>query len=176
MGAGAQASERVSASRPHNAAPESRSEKKGGSAHGGVPRQKRGRRKPITVAALKLKLWPIFSEYFRRVHTSSTVGRCYTCDTLLPWHQLQTGHFVGGRHSAVLFNEEVCRLQCVRCNVMLRGNYQIFTLRMIDEVGKKKVEELLDLRWRTVKFTRADLEALILYYRNLLRGLQSSQQ
>jgi len=94
----------------------------------------------------------------------------------MPWKQAQCGHFVGGRHSAVLFNEECVRVQCVRCNVMLRGNYQIFTLRMIDEVGKKKVEELLDLRWETVKFTRADLEALILYYRNLLRGLQSSQQ
>lgn len=97
---------------------------------------------------------------------------CYTCDRVMRWKTAQAGHFVGGRSSAVLLNEEVIRPQCIKCNVMLRGNYQIFTLRMVAEVGIKKVEELLDLKGRVVKFSRADLEEKIQAYRDRLRRLE----
>jgi len=74
---------------------------------------------------------------------------------------MQCGHFVGGRKNAVLFNEECVRAQCSGCNVFLRGNYQIFTLRMLNEVGLEKVEEILSLKHQTKKYTVSEIEELI---------------
>jgi hypothetical protein len=42
---------------------------------------------------------------------------------------------------------------------------------MVDEVGREKVEELLSLRHRVHKFTRSDLEDLILSYKQKLEAL-----
>ena len=128
----------------------------------------RVKRKP-TLRSLKAKAWRIFSEYIRRRHADEggTVA-CYTCGALLWWKESQAGHAIGGRHNAVLLDEEICRPQCVRCNVFLRGNYPIFTARLIRERGLEWFEAKLDGARQVVKLTRADLEETIQTYKQKL--------
>lgn len=113
-----------------------------------------------SLPALKRKCWKLVSEYVRRKDAANGIATCYTCGYMGRWQDLQAGHFVPGRSGAVLLNLEAIRVQCPRCNIWKSGNYQVFTLRMLDEVGRAKVDELLALRYTAKKWSRSELEAL----------------
>jgi hypothetical protein len=87
------------------------------------------------------------------------------------WKEAHAGHFVGGRTGSVLLNPEVIRVQCPRCNLFLGGNYTAFTLKMIDELGRHKVDELLALRHQVKKWSRSELEACKAEYKGKLEAL-----
>jgi len=125
-----------------------------------------------TLASLKKKAWKLLSEYIRRSNADEggTVS-CYTCGSLGFWKEYHAGHFIGGRTGSVLLDSRIVRVQCPRCNIWLQGNYHIYTLRMIDEVGREKVEEYLALKNQTKKWNRAELEAFIEEYKKKLETL-----
>jgi hypothetical protein len=130
------------------------------------------KKKTLTLRALKKKAWSLFSEYVRRKHADPDgYARCYTSGQRLHWKELQCGHAIGGRHNAVLFDEEICRPQSVRDNVFLRGNYPIVTTKLIKENGMEWWEKKLEDSRQLVKLTRSDLEDLILGYRKKLESL-----
>ena len=95
------------------------------------------RRKTVSLAKLKKRAWALLSECVRREainpQEDETWIGCYTCDAAQHWKYMQAGHAIGGRNGAVLFDEEIIRPQCVRCNIMLRGNYGEFIARLIRE-------------------------------------------
>ena len=125
-----------------------------------------------TLPQLKKKCWDLLSEWVRRSNADDGgYVRCYCCGAAIHWKEAQAAHFVPGRTGAVLLREDLLRPNCVRCNVFLNGNYHAFTLRMIDEVGRAKVEEFLALRYQTRKWTRSELEAFVDEYKRKLDGL-----
>ena len=81
---------------------------------------------------------------------------------------------MGGRHNAVLFDASICRPQCVRCNVFLRGNYPIFTARLIRENGLSWFEQKLSDARQVVKYTRSDLEDLIEDFKKKIAELEAA--
>lgn len=88
------------------------------------------------LSALKKKCWELFSQFIRRSHANENGwSRCYTCDTVGHWKQLQCGHAIPGRHNAVLLDAEICRPQCAICNVFKHGQLHIFTTKLICENG-----------------------------------------
>jgi hypothetical protein len=125
-----------------------------------------------TLRGLKKKAWRIFSEYIRRRDTDEggTV-RCVTCRGLFFWKEVHAGHFVPGRTNAVLFHEDITNPQCPVCNIWKGGAYQEYTLYMLDKYGREKVDEFLALKRKVVKYTRSDLEDLILHYEEKLAAL-----
>jgi len=101
-----------------------------------------------------------------------------TCGVYRPFKELQAGHAVGGRTNAVLFNEDLVHAQCYACNIMRNGNYERYALFMIDKCGRKKYEEFLGLRHKTIKISVAELEEIATKYKMMaevhadLNGLQ----
>ena len=85
----------------------------------------------------------------------------------------QAAHFVGGRSGSVLLEERALRVCCRQCNVFLHGNYQAYTLKMIDEVGREEVERLLSLKNRVKKWSRDELQAAVEDYHWRLEWLKS---
>jgi hypothetical protein len=71
----------------------------------------------------------------------------------------------------VLFDDSIVRVQCVSCNVFRRGNYPIFTTKLIKENGMDWWEKKLADACKVVKHTRADLEEMISEYQEKLRAL-----
>lgn len=125
-----------------------------------------------TIRGLKARCWKIFSEYIRRKDADEGgTNYCFTCGQPKFWKELQAGHFIGGRTNAVLFNEEIVKPQCLMCNVFLRGNYGVYTLKMLDLHGREKVEEFMALKHKVVKYTRPDLEELIAKYSERVKAL-----
>lgn len=130
------------------------------------------KKKQKSLRSLKAKCWSLFSQYVRRKDADEGgTERCYTCGTLAHYTELQCGHAIPGRHNAVLFDEEICRPQCARCNVWMRGRYEIFTTNLIKENGMEWWEKKLANARQLVKWTRADLEERIEDYKQKLAGL-----
>lgn len=125
-----------------------------------------------TVSQLKKKVWAACSEYVRR-RDADWRGYvvCVTCGKVMPWKEAQAGHFVPGRRNSVLFDTRHIYPQCPRCNVFLHGNLIAYYPFMLKKVGKKVIEELKRLSQKDKQFTRAELEQLLLDFKQKLLDL-----
>ena len=130
--------------------------------------------KAKTTSQLRKLAWRLLSELIRRREANVDGGvRCYTCgEWMQHWKQAQAGHAIPGRHGAVLLNEDVIRVQCKRCNVMLRGNYHIFITKLIKVKGMEWWDQQLIDSHRTVKLTRVDLMEKIEEFRRRLAAIR----
>jgi len=130
-------------------------------------------KKKPTLKSLKNRAWKTFSEWVRRrdADEGGTVY-CVTCRAPLYWKEAHAGHFVPGRGNAVLFHPDITNPQCPVCNLWRGGNYQAYTLYMLDKYGRDKVEQLLALRREVKKYTRSDYEELIEHYQQKLEALE----
>ena len=119
-----------------------------------------------SISSLKDKAWSVFSLYIRQSNADSRgYCTCYTCGNSAPWKEIQAGHGIGGRTNAVLFDEEIVKPQCVACNIFLRGNYTIFTTKLIKQHGMQWWENKLINSRLLIKHSRADLEEIIRNYK-----------
>lgn len=129
------------------------------------PRARRGKE---SVSLWKKKAWKEFSEWFRRSHADYYgITECFTCGNRAHWSEHQTGHFIDGRSNSVLFNPEVCEIQCFRCNVRLRGNKDAYAPRMVVKHGLEKVQKMWDLKKEIVQFKLYDYIAIESKYKAL---------
>lgn len=114
----------------------------------------------------KNKAWDLFSIHVRKSYADDNgMSQCYTCAEPLSWKELQCGHAIGGRHGAVLFDKSICRPQCGVCNVTKRGNYTIFTTRLINENGLDWWNKKLEESKREVKRGKSEYLDLIEQYK-----------
>ena len=88
---------------------------------------------------------------------------------------MQAGHAIPGRTGMVLFDEEIIRPQCVRCNIWGRGMLHIFAPKLIQErnhsadgMGPEWWERKLLASRQVRKWSRTELEELIQSYRERL--------
>ena len=127
------------------------------------------RKKGKTYASLKRELDRVFSEYIRQRDMRENNGsRCFTCGLIpLSWRQLQCGHYVSRVHLSTRWNERNCAAQCYACNVLRRGNPAEFTLALQAKYGPGIIQELVDLKRLSVKFSRHELQGRIDYYRTI---------
>ena len=128
--------------------------------------------KSKTLAQLKKIAWKWLSLCVRQ-EAADRLGyvRCYTCDWVGMWTQAQASHAIPGRSGAGLFDESIIRCCCSRCNVALRGNYPVFTTRVIKENGMGWWETKLAASHLVKKWTRAELLDLIESYKGRLKAL-----
>lgn len=116
----------------------------------------------------KDKAWKAFSLYIRTDAIRNGLVECYTCGVKKDVKQMQAGHGIGGRNNAVLFLEEVVRPQCAGCNVFGRGQYKIFTRKLIDELGLDRYDELVTISNQTLKYSVQDFIDIQDKYNKLL--------
>ena len=111
----------------------------------------------------KKKAWDAFSAYVRTRDSDCGMGYCCTCGQLYPAFGqgcMQAGHYVAGRRNAILFEENGCHAQCYNCNINLKGNtlnYRDFMERTYGRVERERIEQL---RFKDIKYSPAELEAI----------------
>lgn len=128
------------------------------------------KRKKPTLKQAKKKAWDMFSKYIRRSFTRVSDGTavCYTCGSLRRWEEMDAGHGIPGRNNAVLFMEEVVKPQCQQCNRFKHGRLEIFTVKLIDELGRQKYDKLVILSNQIVQYKVNDyLEIYDKYHHKL---------
>jgi len=137
----------------------------------GKKTSKKSKSRKTSVKRLKAKVWKVFSQYIRQKYADKNGNvRCYTCGVVMNWKEAQCGHGLGGRTNSILFDEEICRPQCVKCNIFLNGNYDVFHAKLIKENGIEWFQNKLKLKYKIKQFTVQELEELYQKYKLLLKN------
>lgn len=128
-------------------------------------KRKAAKRKKPSITALKRKANTIFSHYIRRRdclenEDTGEYGKCCSCGAVLPYSQLECGHFVPGRHNSVLYDERNAHAQCRRCNIFLNGNLIEYYPFMQKKYGQEVIDELKRLSKQPKQFTPEELQEL----------------
>ena len=111
------------------------------------------------------------SKYVRTRNAKDGFVECYTCSTTKPIAEMQAGHAIQGRGNSILFITDGIRPQCASCNVWQGGRLDVFIPKLIDEIGRERYDELLEMKYQTKKFTRQELIDLYQEYKEKLNGL-----
>lgn len=124
----------------------------------------------------KKKAWIEFSRYIRARDTiDHNHGICCTCHKSYPTFGvgcMQAGHYVAGRTNAILFEENGCHAQCYNCNINLKGNTLNYREFMDRKYGKVERERIEQLRFKLVKYSPAELEAIRDKYKTKYKDLK----
>lgn len=116
------------------------------------------------------ELWKTFSRYIRLrdcIKTTGSIykGRCRTCGRIYQIGKLQAGHFVPGRATSILFDEDCAHAQCYRCNVILGGNWPKYYKFMQQEYGQEMIEYFIDsVDWQ-IELTEDWIKQSLKYYK-----------
>ena len=128
---------------------------------------------PLTIIPFeKLKntlAWKLTSELVRK----RAKGKCYTCGRRVEFKKMVAGHSREKRGaSGTYFELDGLRGQCNYCNRRQHGNYSVFTLKLIEEIGFERVKELAKKAQKSKKWTRGELDKIAEERRQLLKALE----
>jgi len=102
-----------------------------------------------------------FQEMIRWEYAAKCNGvlHCCTCNAkgTIGENKFDSGHFIQGRRSSVIFNEMNCHPQCKDDNRRLYGKPEAYRRFMLETYGEDAVEELESLGRQTHKFTHDEL-------------------
>jgi hypothetical protein len=130
-------------------------------------------KKERSYRTLKNALDHIFSEWVRR-RWADLHGyvRCVCCGTVKQWNDgMHAGHFVSRVHLATRWEPRNVAPVCSTCNVLKRGNMAEYSLWISKKYGPGIMQQLIDLKNKTVKFHRSQLEGMIDDYRGRIANL-----
>jgi hypothetical protein len=131
-------------------------------------KQKQGmktkKKKAIPLPKLKAKAVKVFNNYIRERDRS--LG-CISCSTGKADH---AGHYMNaGQHSALIFDENNVHGQCVACNCYKHGNLIRYRQGLVNKIGETAVKELESTASVLKKWTRQELEEIIVTYGSVKR-------
>ena len=87
----------------------------------------------------------VFSEYDRLYYADEYwYVRCITSGVKMFWDKSQCWHFISRAVMRYRYDILNCYPQSYRDNVELSWNYKVYTLKMIDLLGREKVEYMLN--------------------------------
>ena len=133
----------------------------------------------LTYAKLKKRLDAVFSLWTRLRFKGAVPGLggvvCVSCGSHWDIKHIQAGHFVSRSYLATRWHPENVAPQCMQCNVFKSGNLAAYAAWGVDRYGMDWPARMVSLSKTSVKYSRADLEAMILDYETRVKSLSQSQ-
>ena len=140
-----------------------------------VKPKKKAVKRVVSRSQLVKNLDSVFSQYIRLRDARELNGEwqamCVTSGEWKHWKNQQAGHFFTRGRYATRWDETNVHVQSYRDNVLLKGNYIVYTRWMIDKYGREYVDELERKSLTQAKFSRADLEEKIEEYKRKVKEL-----
>lgn len=96
---------------------------------------------------------------------------CVTCGAVKPWKEMQNAHFYTRARYPTRWSEDNCHVGCYRCNVILSGNYIVYTKYMLDRYGREFVDELERTSNSGIKISTPEIRERITLYTQKVRGM-----
>ena len=145
------------------------------SALGGVVKPKRYKLSSSTKVSrqtLIKRLDKVTSEYVRRKDAGSDGNvTCYTCGCRRHWKNMDCGHFIRRRYLNTRWDLNNLKPQCPNCNRNLGGNYAVYTMKMMSELGETEYARLWNKAYSAKKITTPELEVMLKDMENRLLTL-----
>lgn len=117
----------------------------------------------------------VMSEFVRLIDANQHgVVKCFTCDNKFHWTDIENGHFIPRKNLAtrhLLLNENP---QCKNCNSFLKGNLEVYAIRLDDKYGAGTAEHLKALGRTICKRPAHEYEELIQAYKILVENLKAN--
>jgi 5-methylcytosine-specific restriction endonuclease McrA len=135
-------------------------------------KQKQGmkKKKAISVTKLKGKAQKIFNAYIRSRDSQDGYFICISCGRTLPVDKMNAGHYVpvkGG--SMFIMDEWNVNGECEGCNCFDEFHLIGYRRNLINKIGEDAVKYLEDNRRKEKKWTRTELEQIIITYGSVKR-------
>lgn len=114
----------------------------------------------------------VFSLYIRlRDAMDGGAARCISCGRVLPFSQIQCGHYFTRHNMSVRWDEDNCHAQCIECNCHKSGNIECYTPSLIAKIGQEAYDSLCS-RARGERHWRGDeLREMVRHYTEEARRL-----
>ena len=133
----------------------------------------------MSIKVDKEKCWRAFSRYVRLRDCLKTGspdwGLCCSSGVRVPYKGGHAGHFIAGRHNAILFEETNCHLQSNYDNTYLQGNGAGYCKFMLKEYGQEEIDRLMRLDKTTRKWKSGELKEMTKMFKDKTIALRSSK-
>ena len=131
--------------------------------------------KSLCILIIELVKW--FSLYIRLRDSQNGLVQCFTCGKVAHYKKggMQCGHFQSRRFMATRYDEQNCSAQCVACNMFRAGEQYRFALAIDAKYGEGTADDLQFKARQIMKFTRADYEDKISYYKSFVKKLKKEK-
>lgn len=128
-----------------------------------------------TRSKLIKKLDQVFSVYIRLlVADKDWMITCPLCWVRVRWTKAQNMHFITRSVYKYRRDEKNCHAGCVKCNVILHGNYIVYTRRMQRKYGEILVDEMINDK-QIMKIATSSLQEMIEKYQVLVNELKRTK-
>ena len=143
-----------------------------------MPKARRKRKPRVqTYAQLKKRLDAVFSLWTRLRFKGAVSGLggvvCVSCGSHWDVKHIQAGHFVSRSYLATRWHPENVAPQCMQCNVFKSGNLAAYAAWGVNRYGMDWPARMVSLSRVPTKFSRGDLQALIVEYEDKIKGLEA---
>lgn len=130
-----------------------------------------------SVSTLEKKLDRIFSRFIRLRDTKQygfKYGKCISCGRIMPYDQLDCGHFHSRIHRNTRYDEDNCSIECHYCNRMSADHLIKYQDNLIKKIGQQRFDLLKVKASMTCKRSAFELELLIKEYEKKVKELEKS--
>lgn len=128
-----------------------------------------------TRSKLVQKLDQVFSVYIRLlVAYKNWYITCPLCWARVHWTKAQNMHFITRSVYKYRRDEKNCHAGCMRCNVILHGNYIVYTRRMQRKFGEVVVDAMINDK-QIMKITTWEIQEMIERYKILVNDLRTEK-
>jgi len=124
----------------------------------------------IPLITLRKNAWKLFSKIVREEEKYV----CYTCgkDMSNAKTTADAGHYIPQSKGNILrFDRRNVHCQCTACNRYLHGNLSTYALKLEAQYGHGILQKFEDIKNQQKKFTREELEAMIVDYKQRLQSI-----
>lgn len=100
----------------------------------------------------------LISRYVRLLAADENgLVKCFTCPTILPWTQMQAGHYVPRANLFLRHDMRNVKPQCYECNCVKHGRLAVYSVKL----GETMVEQLINESRIVYSVTREELRTII---------------
>ena len=128
-------------------------------------KEKAKKKRAESIGVLTKRLDRIFSVFVRlRDAKKDHSVKCFTCDKVMHWREIQCGHFQSRRFYSTRFHELNCMPQCYACNIGLSGNQYVLGVNLDIKHGKGIADSMFKKSREVKKFTSEEMINMITHY------------
>ena len=115
--------------------------------------------------SLETHLDIVFSLFIRlRDAMEGGMCKCISCGRVLPFSQIQCGHYFGRANMSTRWDEDNCNAECVHCNCYDDDHLVLYKLNLIRKIGVDAYDALCARAHGMRKWSGDELRAMVKRY------------